>query len=802
MYERISQRLFYVLIMILFFVANILSISRVVAATSCKDIALIWIRGSGQEAYDPNDPRFTPENDKTREGAVFFKNLDKRIAPWISKEKINLANFEGKYDPNGYTAASAFNFESITEGDVPNALQEKLGIEGNEYIKSVNSGVAELTGFLTERVNQCPKQEIVLGGYSQGAHVVGETLKNLDNNTLARINFAALFGDPKLNVGFDVKDYKGALLDTSARTIDDILDSTQFGDVLDQPKAPWVRGDVAWKSTGGGLGARTPYIPDVMTGRVGSWCDDQDAICNGDLSKIVDTREGHTSYPDRWMEQVANEIAEHLDTAFPFYAGAIKTAKWEPHYSKDGVTDVMIVIDTTGSMATVINQVKANATSIVNTIFDANQLKSPRIGLVEFRDQGSAFVTKTNVALTSDKTSVINAVLNLQTGDGGDDPEAWYSGIMEAYNQPWRKGARKIMYFFADTEPKDPEPGTGYTAHDVTQRALEIDPVQIYPIWMNGFIAVDFQQKYQDAANKLAVATGGRLIRTPDKYQGKFINGNVVKGLEYATTELATDPVAQIDGPDTGMVGDVLLFNGGKTYDSEKAIVEYSWDFDNDHKVDIVSNSPRVVWRYNSAYDGFITMFAKASDGGVSSATKNIKVEALPVELPVEEPPVVVQDPVDENIPPVDQPPIEETPAPVDEPVDENVPPTDEPEFVVPPEPEVAVVDEPTYSNNDSDSSIHSTNTVNDQNSAIVDVEPIQNFGNNFSETLGVKTNQNKDDQGIAGALDNLSPKALAELPNINQDQSRSGKVILIIAVALIGIVTGGLFVKRKYGKS
>ncbi len=771
------------------------------ALTQCKDISIIWVRGSGQSDIPTNDKDFNVKNQKTREGAVFFEGLDKRIAPWISKEKINLANFEGKYDSNGYTAASAFNFESITEGDVPNALQEKLGIEGNEYIKSVNSGVAELTGFLTERVNQCPKQEIVLGGYSQGAHVVGETLKNLDNNTLARINFAALFGDPKLNVGFDVKDYKGALLDTSARTIDDILDSTQFGDVLDQPKAPWVRGDVAWKSTGGGLGARTPYIPDVMTGRVGSWCDDQDAICNGDLSKIVDTREGHTSYPDRWMEQVANEIAEHLDTAFPFYAGAIKTAKWEPHYSKDGVTDVMIVIDTTGSMATVINQVKANATSIVNTIFDSNQLKSPRIGLVEFRDQGSAFVTKTNLALTSDKTSVINAVSNLQTGDGGDDPEAWYSGIMEAYNQPWRKGARKIMYFFADTEPKDPEPGTGFTAHDVTQRALEIDPVQIYPIWMNGFIDVDFQQKYQAAANKLALATGGRLIRTPDKYQGKFINGNIVKGLEYATTELATDPVAQIDGPETGMVGDVLLFNGGKTYDAEKAIVEYSWDFDNDHQVDIVSNSSRVVWRYNSAYDGFITMFAKASDGGVTSATKNIKIEALPVE----EPPVVVEDPVDENIPPVDQPPIEETPAPVDEPVDENVPPTDEPEVVVPPEPEVAVVDEPTVSNNDSDSSIHSTNTANDQtnqSSAIVYAEPIQNFGNNFSATLGVKTNQDKANQGVAGDFDNSNPKGLAELPNINQDQSRSGKVILIITVALIGIVTGGLFVKRKYGKS
>ncbi|HMS23191.1 MAG TPA: cutinase family protein [Candidatus Saccharibacteria bacterium] len=737
---------------------------------ACSDILLVFARGSSQGFPDPKNPDRDELIEVQPEAAKFFNALDSRIASWISKEKINLANFEGKYDPNGYTAASAFNFDSITEGDVPNALQEKLGVEGNEYITSVNSGVAELTGFLTERASQCPKQEIVLGGYSQGAHVIGETLKNLDNNTLVRINFAAMFGDPKLNIGFDVKDYKGALIDTSARTIDDILDSTQFGDVLDQPEAPWVRGDINWKVTGGGLGARMPYVPDVMSGRVGSWCDAQDAICNGDLEKIIDTQIGHTSYPDRWMDQAANEIAEHLNTAFPFYAGAIKTAKWEPHYSEDGVTDVMIVIDTTGSMATIIAQAKANATSIVNRIFDTNQHKNPRVGLVQFRDQGSTFLATTDVQLTDDKDSLINAISNLQTGDGGDDPEAWYSGIMEGYNQPWREGARKVMYFIADTQPKDPEPVTGLTARDVTQRALEIDPVQIYPIWLNGFVATQFQQKYQEAANKLALETGGRLIKTPDKYQGKFINGNITKGLEYATTELATDPVAQIDGPDSGLVGEALLFNGGKTYDAEKAIVEYSWDFDNDHIIDVVSDSPRVVWRYDQAYTGFVTMFVKASDGGVSSATKNIKIDALSVE----------EEPV---------------------PVEEDIPEVEEPEVVS--EPEVTVIDEPSINTNSGTSG--TTNTSNDGNNTNSNQTAqgvVRDLDNNFSAILGEETGQNTKKKEVRGAVDNFDPKFLASLPNVEQTQSKNKILIGLLAVALLFIVTSGVFVRRKLRKS
>jgi hypothetical protein len=64
-----------------------------------------------------------------------------------------------------------------------------------------------------------------------------------------------------------------------------------------------------------------------------------------------------------------------------------------------------------------------------------------------------------------------------------------------------------------------------------------------------------------------------------------------------------------------------------------------------------------------------------------------------------------------------------------------------------------------------------------------------------------VKTNQNKDDWGVAGDIEALSPKSMAEFPNINLDQSPNKKIIAIFVVALLFIVTGGVFARRKLKK-
>ena len=46
----------------------------------------------------------------------------------------------------------------------------------NNYASSSAQGTSALKTQLTNQANRCPSQKIVLMGYSQGAHVVGDTL--------------------------------------------------------------------------------------------------------------------------------------------------------------------------------------------------------------------------------------------------------------------------------------------------------------------------------------------------------------------------------------------------------------------------------------------------------------------------------------------------------------------------------------------------------------------------------------------------------------------------------------------------
>src|SRR5690606_12682224 len=119
-------------------------------------------------------------------------------------------------------------------------------------------------------------------------------------------------------------------------------------------KAPWSRGDADWSAVGGGLGVRDPYIPDLLTGRVGSWCNKADFICTGNPKDIHSTvnNQSHEKYDDIWIPQAANEIATFLQGDIKHYAADIKKIDWIPQYGTSLNHDVMIVIDTTGSMGT------------------------------------------------------------------------------------------------------------------------------------------------------------------------------------------------------------------------------------------------------------------------------------------------------------------------------------------------------------------------------------------------------------------------------------------------------------------
>lgn len=65
------------------------------------------------------------------------------------------------------------------------------------YGTSVDNGVEEMASYLNDRSAKCPSSYFVVGGFSQGAQVAGETYsEKLSDGLRNRVVYQALFGAP------------------------------------------------------------------------------------------------------------------------------------------------------------------------------------------------------------------------------------------------------------------------------------------------------------------------------------------------------------------------------------------------------------------------------------------------------------------------------------------------------------------------------------------------------------------------------------------------------------------------------
>lgn len=182
-----------------------------------------------------------------------------------------------------------------------------LNIVNGEYLNSTWIGLAELVKHLNDRYagngpeghGACVNETLVLGGYSQGADVVGWALRRHDLSQAAKdhIGYVALYGDPKFDPGPE----------------NDRINRINF-----QSNWWWVRGNDPgfryvdnWPfqaytvRNSGILGARSPYVPDEFKGKFGSWCADKDIVCAGHGNSDVHSND----YQWDWIPASVGEIA-------------------------------------------------------------------------------------------------------------------------------------------------------------------------------------------------------------------------------------------------------------------------------------------------------------------------------------------------------------------------------------------------------------------------------------------------------------------------------------------------------------
>lgn len=119
--------------------------------------------------------------------------------------------------------------------------------------------------------------------------------------------------------------------------------------------------------------------------------------------------------------------------------------------------EVAFVLDTTGSMAGLIDGAKKKIWSIANTIVDQYPDAEIRFGLVGYRDIGDEYVTK-EFPLTTDIQSIYAKLLAFKADGGGDTPESVNEALDVAVTKlGWsdknQVKADRILFLVGDAPP-------------------------------------------------------------------------------------------------------------------------------------------------------------------------------------------------------------------------------------------------------------------------------------------------------------------------------------------------------------
>jgi Mg-chelatase subunit ChlD len=143
--------------------------------------------------------------------------------------------------------------------------------------------------------------------------------------------------------------------------------------------------------------------------------------------------------------------------------------------------DLMLVIDTTGSMGDEIRYLQSELAAITGSLQRRHPGLDLRIGFVFYRDLGDEYVTAT-VPFTASMSSAQEALRQRWAGGGGDYPEAMDLALVRAAGQAWRPDAVKTMLLVADAPPHDDKVGLAWRAAE----HLRANRVHIVPVAASG----------------------------------------------------------------------------------------------------------------------------------------------------------------------------------------------------------------------------------------------------------------------------------------------------------------------------
>lgn len=520
-------------------------------ATNCDDVKFIFARGSGEELGDVNSQAWMTS----------ITSLIRNTSLVYSFYELGSRSYGGYQYPAVSVSGSVSGIANLLGAAVSAG-------EAFEFGRSVDQGRGELKAYIDFVSASCPQTKFVLGGYSQGAMVVSSMLSQLDSN---KIIYATTFGDPKLYLP------EGQPQSGRWRPQPDACRGVNLSNYrIHVPDCHAYEGV---------LGSYRPYQPASYVNKLGTWCNKNDIMCSSGIS-IND----HTSYVS---EDLYGDAAEHIRAKLTAtFSSAVMDTKRNLH-------NLVFLFDTTGSMSSSIKQYRAEAKKLAAEIYASGG----HVALFEFRDLQEEFPTRQLCDFSCSEDEFNQAVDRLEAQGGGDSDESLLSAVLTALNSvTWQTGATKSIVALTDAGYHDPDyDGTTYVA--VTQRSLEIDPVNLYVVTTSS---------NESTYRQLTTDTGGRTF-------------NLSSEISLSSQQIFARPVAKLSLPEyRSNPGENITFDASGSYSLNDEKLVFDWDLDGDNSFELRNASSVISRPYSTPFNDFVQVRVRDTHGSSTMSAKVI----------------------------------------------------------------------------------------------------------------------------------------------------------------------------------
>ena len=234
--------------------------------------------------------------------------------------------------------------------------------------------------------------------------------------------------------------------------------------------------NVVYKAVSDLYGSATFVFPDSMKGK-------EFTVKSGDLTTTVTCTPGAS-------------------------ATLTETIKFAPQSAKS--LDLMLMIDTTGSMGDELEYIKIEIRDVIERI-RAEQDISVRLSVNFYRDEGDEYVVK-YFDFRSDIDECVKILCVQSYNGGGDYPEAVHPALGNDLQHSWREDSVKLCFFVLDAPPHDESEIQGINAgmlKDVA--AIAAKGIRIIPVVSSGA-----DLSVESLMRAFAVMTGGTYLFLTD----------------------------------------------------------------------------------------------------------------------------------------------------------------------------------------------------------------------------------------------------------------------------------------------